>query len=131
MHLDVITTPVEDRNTGFAAVRIHDADNHVSCSLDINFSQIFETTNFIPQRALDFLFCAAVVYAIDKHVGRQRFSEDGWTRELAVRVPVTEPDLWNSHAEQFSECVSFLTGDLWDFTFVALPQSLAFPPRHF
>ncbi len=122
---------MEDRNTGFAAARIRCAENQVECSLDLNLAQVFESTNRIPERALDFLFCAAVVYAIDKHVDRQTCSEDGWTRELTVCIPVAEPGHWNAHAEHLSECVSFLTGDIWNITFSARWHTPAFPPGNF
>lgn len=131
MQFDVTTIPIEDRNTGFATTRIRCAENQAECSLDLNLSQIFESTNRIPDRALDFLFCAAVVYAIDKHVDRKKCSEDGWTRELSVCIPVVEPDHWNAQAENLSECVSFLTGDIWNITFSARTHTLAFLPGHF
>jgi hypothetical protein len=131
MDITIEILPYEDRNTGFSAVRLHSAEAHMDCSLDVNLSQAFEKTNTIPPNALDFLFIAAVVYAIDKHLKRQVFSEDGWTRNIAAQVPVSAPEVWTKQAQAFSECVSFLTGDLWEFSFVRLSRPLALPPRNF
>lgn len=45
-------------------------------------------------------------------------SADGWTRELDLVVPVSDPDLWNRLAPTLVEAMNFLTTDRWSFSFI-------------
>ena len=102
---------------------------HLNCaadvhSLDVDFGSFLKC---IPQPdpiALDLLFIASCAYGIDKAVSRDRFAEDKWTRHLDVTIPVAEPDLWGTVADEMSDCLGFLTGDLWSFQFAKLNRSL-------
>nr|WIE93435.1 7-cyano-7-deazaguanine synthase [Mesorhizobium sp. WSM4875] len=60
----------------------------------------------------------------------------GWTRRISLRIPVHDPDRWNSPAVLGSlrDAVEFLTGDFWAFEFIkrstavlAPQESLPFP----
>jgi 7-cyano-7-deazaguanine synthase in queuosine biosynthesis len=64
----------------------------------------------------DLLVVAGSCYIVDQLIPRSSFP-DNWTRELEVRLPVAEPDRWNTIASELSETLNFLTGDLWQFSF--------------
>lgn len=71
----------------------------------------------------DLVRIASYVYAADQSVrrgGRADWKLEHWARDLYLAVPVTDPDLWNeSHVRRkLEECVGFLTGDTWRFSFV-------------
>ena len=71
----------------------------------------------------DLIRIASYVYAADQSVrrgGRADWKLGDWVRDLYVAVPVTDPDLWNEpHVRRkLEECVGFLTGDNWRFSFV-------------
>jgi 7-cyano-7-deazaguanine synthase in queuosine biosynthesis len=85
-------------------------------ALDIDFSAVLNVSWNVHVPALDFLIICASVYAIDKIVPRSS-TGDLWMRKLEVTIPVREIDRWKKVAEELSECVSFLTGDEWEFSF--------------
>lgn len=66
--------------------------------------------------AMDFLALSVAVYCADK-VALRRAAADGWTRELEVRVPVTEPDRFETARPRLIESLDFLTGDRWNLGF--------------
>jgi hypothetical protein len=71
---------------------------------------------------IDLLVLAAHVHAADTRVSRASESQDGWTRELRLVVPVSEPDRWNAAAPLFVRLLNFLTGDLWTLSFQPRPR---------
>lgn len=80
------------------------------------------------QRAWDFLSLALSVTAADVAGMRDR-SPDGWTRQLALDIAVSEPDFWNTQTERIDEMLAFLTTDIWEVRFVGggmLPK----PPKN-
>ena len=76
-------------------------------------------------RAWDFLALSLSVAAADSGCLRSQ-SPDGWTRSIQLEVAVREPDVWNAQARSLDTALQFLTGDIWELTFV--PGGMA-PPR--
>ncbi len=72
--------------------------------------------------ALDLYLLAACVYAADTQVSRHVHSEDEWTRELKLIVPVSDVGIWNTVAPTLKVLLSYLTGDYWEFEFRARPD---------
>lgn len=71
---------------------------------------------------IDVLILAAHVYAADTRISRTSESQDGWTREMHIVVPVSDPERWESVAELLKRMLNFLTGDRWTFAFRARPR---------
>ena len=69
-------------------------------------------------RAWDFLAIALSVAAADLGCLRKH-SPDGWTREIRLDVSVTNPGFWDTQREALEAAVRFLTGDIWQLSFVA------------
>jgi len=82
----------------------------------------FGSFSAAPPVAVDLLLVGSAIYAVDQAVSR-RDVRDGWTRSLSVTVPVQEVDRWNGVAGSLAGCVSFLTGDVWRFSFQQLEDS--------
>lgn len=80
---------------------------------------------------LDVLVLAAHVHAADTRISRTSESQDGWTREIRLIVPVSDPDRWTAVAPVFVRMLNFLTGDRWSLEFRARPRGSATiaPPR--
>jgi hypothetical protein len=79
----------------------------------------------IPPQAMDFLSVAMAVTAADTFVPRSD-SEDGWTRELTLELPLFEPIRWQAVRGDLERTLHFLSGDTWHFNFIAgglRPQS--------
>lgn len=65
----------------------------------------------------DLLLVAALVHAADTRLSRESESQDAWTREIRLVVPVVELDRWLPVEELLSETLNFLTGDRWIVNF--------------
>lgn len=71
----------------------------------------------IPSQVMDFLTIALAVTAADTFV-RRTDSEDGWTRQFAMQLPLHEPDRWVPLKKELERALHFLSGDMWDFEFL-------------
>ncbi|ORW32719.1 hypothetical protein AWB91_09500 [Mycobacterium paraense] len=74
------------------------------------------------ERGVDLLVLAAHVHAADTRVSRDTEAQDGWTRELRLVVPVSDPLPWTAAAPTFGRLLNFLTGDRWTLQFRARPS---------
>lgn len=74
---------------------------------------------------VDLLVIAAIVHAADTRISRLRTSQDGWTRELGISVPVSDPGLWSGQRTLLEKTLRFLTGDHWTVAFRARPDGMA------
>jgi hypothetical protein len=75
--------------------------------------------------ALDLLVLAALVYAADTRISRKSESEDSWTREIRLVVPVSDLVRWNAGIPVLQRMLNFLTGDIWLVGFRARPPRFA------
>ena len=62
----------------------------------------------------DLLVVAAHVHAADTRLSRSSESQDAWTREIRLVVPVSDPDRWTAAAPILVRALNFLTGDRWE-----------------
>jgi hypothetical protein len=69
-------------------------------------------------RAWDFLSIALAVVAADDGVHRD-LSPDGWTREIALTVAVSDPAFWTGQRAALENLLAFLSGDRWELRFLA------------
>lgn len=65
----------------------------------------------------DILALAALVYLADTRISRVLHSQDSWTREISIELPVLNSTKWNENKELFSRMLNFLTGDKWSLAF--------------
>lgn len=88
--------------------------------------------------ALDLAVLAGAVTAADTRISRERESQDSWTREIDLYVPVKRCDTWESARPLLERMLHFLTGDEWRLFFrgqhknydalIKTPRSLIHPP---
>jgi hypothetical protein len=71
----------------------------------------------------DLLVLAAHVHAGDTRISRGSESQDGWTREIRLVVPVSDPVVWGTCAQKLKRALDFLTGDRWQIGFRARARS--------
>jgi hypothetical protein len=80
--------------------------------------------NLVPSEVgIDLLVLAAHVYAADTRISRKSESQDSWTREIRLVIPVSDPELWENMSGLLQRMLNFLTGDLWSFSFRSRPPS--------
>lgn len=78
-------------------------------------------------RAWDLLSIALSVICADT-AEKRGDSPDGWTRAIALRVAVIDPDFWNAHKGLIERQLKFLTTDIWQLEFSGLGL-LPKPPK--
>ena len=74
------------------------------------------------ETAIDLFIIAAAVFGADTSHDRERLTEDNWTRQFRLFVPVNEPGKWSHSASHLSQMLQFLTGDFWEFEFRSRPK---------
>ena len=79
---------------------------------------------------LDLLILAAHVHAADTRIARWKDSQDGWTREIRLVVPVADPRHWTGAGPIFERMLGFLTGDHWTLGFRSRPRRHAHLTAH-
>lgn len=80
---------------------------------------------FPTEIGLDLLILAAHVHAADTRISRSSESQDTWTREIRLVVPVSEVARWNAAAPILRRTLNFLTGDRWTVQFRSRPARFA------
>lgn len=96
----------------------------VNANIDLRFDDLQVTLwKTIPPVLCDLVRLAAYVYAADQATARPDDDEGftaGWGRRLFFRVPVREPDRWNSPVvrNRLTQTLAFLSGDEYAFEFV-------------
>lgn len=105
----------------------------VRCEIDENLR--FETAGIEAYcvanwdaRVFDAFVVAAAVQFCDHTKARP---STGWGRDIALRLPVHDPDHWRSAAVSgaLHEALMFLTGDRWEITFTARKTLVPSPPQ--
>lgn len=89
-----------------------------SCARRIRIERL-QPTEFVR----DFFRLGLGVVAADRGVLRNK-SQDGWTREIELEVPVENPAIFENLAPRLEKMLRFLTGDLWQLTFTQSEYSL-------
>lgn len=77
---------------------------------------------FPTEIGLDLLMLAAHVHAADTRLSRTTESQDTWTREIRLVVPVSDTVRWMEAKELLERTLNFLTGDRWNVGFRGRPE---------
>lgn len=75
------------------------------------------------ESAIDLAILGALVFCADTRVSRAEHSQDGWTRELDLYLPVIDPIAWSAAEDALVKGLNFLTGDRWRVYFRPRPKS--------
>ena len=74
--------------------------------------------------ALELALVAVAVWIADTRLSRTELSEDNWTREIEIVVPVRDPGVWCGHAALLERILGTLSGDIWRVMFYRSGQAL-------
>jgi hypothetical protein len=77
------------------------------------------------EMGVDILVVAAHVHAADTRISRSSESQDAWTREIRLVIPVSDPAKWNAAASILRRALNFLTGDRWHIGFRSRQKAFA------
>ena len=76
---------------------------------------------FPSEIGVDLLILAAHVHAADTRISRTTESQDTWTREIRLVMPVSDVARWNGTIPILQRMLNFLTGDRWIIGFRPRP----------
>lgn len=100
---------------------------------EIKFDKFFKELKHLKlepnEIAMDLLIIASSMYAADTRISRTHYSDDSWTREIELFIPVSDPRIWNSQKDKLKQIFRFLTGDIWDITFRTRENFPAISPK--
>lgn len=74
--------------------------------------------------ALDLLLLGAAVFGADTHLSREGTSENAWTREIYLSIPVVSIEKWAPLVPTLESMLRFLSGDLWTIAFRSRPKTV-------
>jgi len=66
---------------------------------------------------MDLLVIACSMYAADTRIDRLKSSDDSWTRQIDLFIPVSDAEVWNRQKPLLRKIFGFLTGDIWNIEF--------------
>jgi len=96
---------------------------------DYGLSQLvdqLEKQGLIPtEDAFDLALLATLVFCADTRISREETSQDGWTREIDLYVPVSNVAAWTGVQRLLTDALKFLTGDRWRVFFRDRPRGFA------
>ncbi|WP_087139001.1 Qat anti-phage system QueC-like protein QatC [Brevundimonas diminuta] len=94
--------------------------------IDYGISRTFDDLRSLELRpselGADLLVVAAHVHAADTRISRASESQDGWTRQIRLVIPVSDPARWEAASGILKRALDFLTGDRWEIGFRARPK---------
>jgi 7-cyano-7-deazaguanine synthase in queuosine biosynthesis len=76
------------------------------------------------ETAVDLALLAAIVTAADTRISRAANSQDAWTREIDLHLPVHDPARWTHLTQLITITLNFLTGDRWGVYFRPRPSGI-------
>lgn len=110
-------------DNGLLNMSIKNLDINRSSNVIIQTKQLFNTLKLLPnEKSLDILFFSIYIHLLDNLLPRNVLAVDNWQREIKVRIPVSEPSIWNQNVLKIIEALNFLTGDEWDIEFYELSE---------
>lgn len=96
-------------------------DGRLNYGMDKALDDLIKIGILPSETGADLLVLAAHVQAADTHISRDTESQDSWTREIRLVVPVQDLSKWNAAAPTITRALNFLTGDLWTIQFRLRP----------
>ncbi|MDN3607544.1 Qat anti-phage system QueC-like protein QatC [Kaistella yonginensis] len=124
---------IDDADYGkFSDLKLCYTDNGIERKVPLSFLQyerVFDFTNDFTSVKFDFFLISAIVYGIDNLLSRAIYSNDGWTRDIEIELPVNNLSVWNGKEEKLKQILDFLTGDNWIVNFRQNTQDSLYYPR--
>lgn len=122
---DTTTVTPSRSDSKLTEVSFVDGDQRLRYGLGQALDQLRELGLRPSERTIDLALVAAALTAADTRISRWTESQNAWTREIDLCLPVAEPKLWEGLAPLIVTTLNFLTGDRWGVRFRARPKGLA------
>ncbi|MET0060994.1 MAG: Qat anti-phage system QueC-like protein QatC [Candidatus Thiodiazotropha endolucinida] len=108
-----------DPRSVITEIQFIDGEKRLGYGLGQIVDQLARRGLYPTEGAVDLLILAGTITAADTRINRGSESQDSWTREIDLYVPVSSPDRWNPVARLMERMLHFLTGDRWRLFFRA------------
>jgi hypothetical protein len=117
---DKVAVPV---GTGEVATQLRfvKAEKRLDFGIGRALDDLAKLKIFPTETGVDLMVLAAHVHAADTRLSRDTESQDNWTREIRLVVPVKDVDLWRGASSVLQRMLNFLTGDRWIVDFRSRP----------
>lgn len=114
---DITRVNVREANSEVTEIHFITQDGDLKYGFGQLVDQLAKRSMHPTDTALDLGLLAATVTAADTRISRESESQDSWTREIDLYVPVDNPCLWETECELIVRMLTFLTGDRWRIYF--------------
>jgi hypothetical protein len=108
---------LREASTVRTEIRFVDGELRLGFGLGQMIGQLVKRGIHPSERAADLAILAATVTAADTRISRVTDSQDTWTREIDLYLPVQEPAVWQQQSALIEHMLKFLTGDVWYLSF--------------
>lgn len=98
-------------------IRFVDGHRRIRHGIGQIIDQLKDYGVFPSENGVDLAILAATVSAADTRISRAVDSQDSWTREIDLYVPVRDLSCWVALTPLITRTLSFLTGDHWRLFF--------------
>lgn len=115
---------IADSSSVISSLRFIDGNKRFGYGIGRILSDLSSQKMYPSENAIDLLLLAATVIAADTRISRRTESQDSWTREIDIYLPVLEIDIWLKATELIERTLNFLTGDIWKLYFRSRPDGL-------
>ncbi len=115
---------LKDPHSQITTIRIIEGERQLGFGLGQMLAQLSDRDMYPSEAALDLAILSLAITAADTRISRTTESQDSWTREIDLYVPVKDPALWLDNSNLLERMLKFLTGDLWRVFFRSRPSSL-------
>ncbi|TEB12299.1 7-cyano-7-deazaguanine synthase [Pelotomaculum sp. FP] len=127
VHKEVETTNKEDYIE--VAIPFRGDDNVLQYGIGHALKKLKENGVYPTEDGIDILTLAGLVYLADTRISRNLHSQDSWTREIAIEIPVYNLEKWTLLGGLFTRMLNFLTGDRWTISFRKRDEELSEKPE--
>jgi hypothetical protein len=104
-------------------------DNTLQYGMGHVLKKLKENGVYPTEDGIDILSLAGLVYLADTRISRSLHSQDSWTREIAIEMPVYNLEKWTPLKGLFTRMLNFLTGDRWIISFRKRDEELSEKPE--
>ncbi|WP_312734939.1 Qat anti-phage system QueC-like protein QatC [Stenotrophomonas sp.] len=105
-------------------VQLADRRRHPRFGLGQLVKAILRTGRRPSPQAFELALVALGVWLADTRLSRQQYSEDNWTRDIRLSIPVRDPERWQSCVPLLNRMLGTLSGDIWAINFRAAPPDM-------
>ena len=110
-------TSVKNKDCIDVTIPFLDIGNTIKYGINQVLNKLKANGIYPTEDGIDILALAGLVYLADTRISRSLHSQDSWTRETAIELPVYNLDKWEPLGEMFERMLNFLTGDCWTISF--------------